>query len=83
MLKRRIDASLGQRAVRVEIPARLERTSDQAVAETCPSSTSSRFYCVEPGTFSSDIEAGQKSLAQLKSLAARHPKMEVRLGHQR
>ena len=38
---------------------------------------------VEPGTFSSDIESSKKSLAELKSLAARHPKMEVRLGHQR
>lgn len=38
---------------------------------------------VVPGTFSSDIEASKKSLAELKGLSARHPKMEVRLGHQR
>jgi N-acyl homoserine lactone hydrolase len=38
---------------------------------------------VEPGTFSSDIEASKKSLTELKALAARHPKMDVRLGHQR
>jgi glyoxylase-like metal-dependent hydrolase (beta-lactamase superfamily II) len=38
---------------------------------------------VVPGTFSTDIEGSKKSLANLKALAARHPKMEVRLGHQR
>jgi glyoxylase-like metal-dependent hydrolase (beta-lactamase superfamily II) len=38
---------------------------------------------VEPGTFSSDIETSKKTLAELKSLVARHPTIEVRLGHQR
>jgi hypothetical protein len=38
---------------------------------------------VEPGTFSGDIEASKKSLAELRSLVARHPKIEVLLGHQR
>jgi glyoxylase-like metal-dependent hydrolase (beta-lactamase superfamily II) len=38
---------------------------------------------VEPGAFSTDVETSKKSLAELKSLAARHPKIEVRLGHQR
>jgi len=37
---------------------------------------------VEPGTFSHDREANAASLAALRQLAARHPAMEVRLGHQ-
>lgn len=37
---------------------------------------------VEPGTFSENIPGSQKSLALLRGLAARHPKMIVRLGHQ-
>jgi glyoxylase-like metal-dependent hydrolase (beta-lactamase superfamily II) len=38
---------------------------------------------VEPGSFSTDIDGSKQSLANLKALSARHPKMEVRLGHQR
>jgi N-acyl homoserine lactone hydrolase len=38
---------------------------------------------VEPGTFSSDIEASKRSLTALRSLVARHPTISVRLGHQR
>lgn len=38
---------------------------------------------VEPGSFSSDVEASKKSLATLKNLVARHPTIDVRLGHQR
>lgn len=38
---------------------------------------------VVPGSFSSDIEASKKSFLALKELSARHPKMDVRLGHQR
>jgi len=37
---------------------------------------------VEPGTFSEDIAASVQSLAQLRALAARHPQLDVRLGHQ-
>ncbi len=37
---------------------------------------------VEPGTFSHDGAANAESLAHLRALAARHPKMAVRLGHQ-
>jgi len=37
---------------------------------------------VEPGTFSSDQAKGAASLAALKRLVARHPAMDVRLGHQ-
>ena len=37
---------------------------------------------VEPGTFSHDVGANAASLAFLRDLAARHPKMSVRLGHQ-
>lgn len=37
---------------------------------------------VEPGTFSSDREASADSLARLEDLVARHPTMDVRLGHQ-
>jgi glyoxylase-like metal-dependent hydrolase (beta-lactamase superfamily II) len=37
---------------------------------------------VEPGSFSSDKRASAASLASLRALAARHPSMEVRLGHQ-
>lgn len=38
---------------------------------------------IEPGTFSSDQPESNKSLAALRSLAARHPTIDVRLGHQR
>lgn len=38
---------------------------------------------VGPGSFSADREAGLESLEALRALAARHPTMEVRLGHQR
>lgn len=38
---------------------------------------------VPPGTFSSDVERSVASLAALRGLAARHPAMQVRLGHQR
>ncbi|WP_437637274.1 MBL fold metallo-hydrolase [Sorangium sp. So ce854] len=37
---------------------------------------------VEPGTFSHDLAGGARSLAFLRALAARHPSMQVRLGHQ-
>lgn len=38
---------------------------------------------VEPGTFSEDIARSAGSLAQLRRLAAEHPAMDVRFGHQR
>jgi glyoxylase-like metal-dependent hydrolase (beta-lactamase superfamily II) len=38
---------------------------------------------VEPGTFSSDVGRSVESLAALRRLAAEHPAMTVRLGHQR
>jgi glyoxylase-like metal-dependent hydrolase (beta-lactamase superfamily II) len=37
---------------------------------------------VGPGTFSDDVGASAESLARLERFAARHPGMEVRLGHQ-
>jgi glyoxylase-like metal-dependent hydrolase (beta-lactamase superfamily II) len=37
---------------------------------------------VEPGTFSEDIAESARSLAELRALSARHPQMDVRLGHQ-
>lgn len=37
---------------------------------------------VEPGTFSSDTKRSVTSLALLQGLAARHPSLDVRLGHQ-
>lgn len=37
---------------------------------------------VEPGSFSSDRPANAASLASLRALVARHPGIEVRLGHQ-
>jgi glyoxylase-like metal-dependent hydrolase (beta-lactamase superfamily II) len=37
---------------------------------------------VEPGTFSHDQAGNAASLAALRGLAARHPAMKVRLGHQ-
>jgi glyoxylase-like metal-dependent hydrolase (beta-lactamase superfamily II) len=37
---------------------------------------------VPPGTFSSDRDRSAVSLAELRGLAARHPAMQVRLGHQ-
>jgi glyoxylase-like metal-dependent hydrolase (beta-lactamase superfamily II) len=37
---------------------------------------------VEPGTFSDDKKASAESLARLRTLVERHPKIEVRLGHQ-
>jgi N-acyl homoserine lactone hydrolase len=37
---------------------------------------------VEPGTFSADQPESRKSLAALEALAARHPELDVRLGHQ-
>jgi N-acyl homoserine lactone hydrolase len=37
---------------------------------------------VPPGTFSSDRDRSAVSLAALRGLAARHPAMQVRLGHQ-
>ncbi|KYF64052.1 Zn-dependent hydrolase [Sorangium cellulosum] len=37
---------------------------------------------VEPGTFSDDRADSARSLAFLRALAARHPSMQVRLGHQ-
>jgi len=38
---------------------------------------------VEPGSFSSDRPRNVASLAALRGLAARHPGLDVRLGHQR
>lgn len=37
---------------------------------------------VEPGTFSKDVPRSVESLARLRRLAAAHPGMSVRLGHQ-
>jgi glyoxylase-like metal-dependent hydrolase (beta-lactamase superfamily II) len=37
---------------------------------------------VEPGSFSDDRPASARSLARLEGLAARHPSIDVRLGHQ-
>jgi glyoxylase-like metal-dependent hydrolase (beta-lactamase superfamily II) len=37
---------------------------------------------VAPGSFTADHKANEKSLAQLRKLAAEHPKLQVRLGHQ-
>jgi N-acyl homoserine lactone hydrolase len=37
---------------------------------------------VEPGTFSSDRPQSAKSLARLRAFVEKHPKVEVRLGHQ-
>lgn len=37
---------------------------------------------VEPGDFSADKKRSAGSLERLRSFAARHPKMEIRLGHQ-
>jgi hypothetical protein len=37
---------------------------------------------VEPGDFTSDHERNLKSLKNMKALVARHPEIEVRLGHQ-
>jgi len=38
---------------------------------------------VEPGTFSDDLPRSVGSLARLRRLVAKHPSIEVRLGHQR
>ncbi len=38
---------------------------------------------VEPGPLSDDIPASRSSLERLRALAAEHPKLEVRPGHQR
>lgn len=37
---------------------------------------------VEPGTFSNDREHGADSLARLERFVAKHPRVDVRLGHQ-
>jgi hypothetical protein len=37
---------------------------------------------VEPGTFSDDQQESAVSLDRLRQLAAKHPTMQVRLGHQ-
>ena len=37
---------------------------------------------VEPGTFNTDTPGSKVSLAKLRALVARHPGIEVRLGHQ-
>ncbi len=37
---------------------------------------------VEPGGFSNNLEVSKRSLAELRSLVARHPQIDVRLGHQ-
>jgi N-acyl homoserine lactone hydrolase len=39
-------------------------------------------YCVEPGTFSVDQRRSADSLARLEAFVARHPRVDVRLGHQ-
>lgn len=39
-------------------------------------------HTVEPGDFTRDNERNLKSLKSLKALVARHPQIEVRLGHQ-
>ncbi len=39
-------------------------------------------HTVEPGDFTEDNERNLKSLKSLKELVARHPQIEVRLGHQ-
>ena len=39
-------------------------------------------HTVEPGDFTSDHERNLKSLKNMKALVARHPEIEVRLGHQ-
>ena len=38
---------------------------------------------VEPGTFTKDHPKNAQSLARLRRLAAEHPKLDVRLGHQK
>jgi N-acyl homoserine lactone hydrolase len=38
---------------------------------------------VEPGTFSADIDRSAESFKKLRALAAEHPSMSVRFGHQR
>jgi glyoxylase-like metal-dependent hydrolase (beta-lactamase superfamily II) len=38
---------------------------------------------VPPGSFSEDHDANAESLARLRALVARHPSIDVRLGHQR
>ncbi len=38
---------------------------------------------VEPGSFSKDLPGSAVSLARLRALAAEHPALDVRLGHQR
>ena len=38
---------------------------------------------VEPGSFSHDKPASAESLSRLRAFAARHPSMDVRLGHQK
>lgn len=38
---------------------------------------------VEPGEFTRDNDANLRSLLQMKALVARHPQIEVRVGHQR
>lgn len=37
---------------------------------------------VDPGTFTRDRERGAESFARLRAFAARHPSIDVRLGHQ-
>lgn len=39
-------------------------------------------HTVEPGDFTADHERNLKNLKSMKSLVARHPEIEVRLGHQ-
>ncbi|QFY42791.1 MBL fold metallo-hydrolase [Candidatus Methylospira mobilis] len=39
-------------------------------------------HAVEPGTYTEDHERNLKNLKSLKNLVAKHPKIEVRLGHQ-
>jgi glyoxylase-like metal-dependent hydrolase (beta-lactamase superfamily II) len=38
---------------------------------------------VEPGSFTADREQNRESLLRLKALAAEHPAMQIRLGHQK
>ena len=37
---------------------------------------------VGPGTFSDDVAKSAESLSRLEALVTRHPRIEVRLGHQ-
>ncbi len=40
-------------------------------------------HTVEPGDYTRDNERNLKNLISMKKLVARHPKIDVRFGHQR